>query len=76
MKIKALKSFCGTVTMSPADEPREVSDSIGESLIAAGYAVKVEDKPEPEPKPTPEPEPEPEPKHDGKPKKANKNAAE
>ena len=45
MKIKALKSFCGIVTMSPADEPREVSDKIAKNLIAAGYAEEVKDKP-------------------------------
>lgn len=81
MKIKALKSFCGTVTMSPSDEPREVADGLAEKLIAAGYAEKVEDKPAPDPKPEPEPptpdeEPDKTPKPDDKPKKANKNAAE
>ena len=84
MKIKALKSFCGTVTMSPADEPKEVADSLAENLIAAGYAEKVEDTHEPESTPAPEPEttlvpaPETTPAPDKKPseKKANKNAAE
>ena len=74
MKIKALKSFCGTVTMSPSDGPREVADGLAENLIAAGYAEKVEDKPAPAPAPAPEPTPAPAP--DDKPKKANKNAAE
>lgn len=44
MLIKALKSFCGTVTMCPKDAPREVSDSLAKRLIAAGYAEEV--KPE------------------------------
>lgn len=44
MKIKALKSFCGTVTMCPKDAPREVSDKLAKELIAAGYAEEV--KPE------------------------------
>lgn len=82
MKIKALKSFCGTVTMSPSDGPREVADGLAENLIAAGYAEKVEDKPAPAPEPAPAPapapapEPTPAPAPDDKPKKANKNAAE
>ena len=74
MKIKALKSFCSTVTMCPADEPKEVSDETAEKLIAAGYAVKVETEPEQTPEPIPESKPKEMPEE--KPKKASKNAAE
>lgn len=44
MKIKALKSFCGTVTMA-MNEVKEVDDKMAENLIAVNYAVAVpEDK--------------------------------
>ena len=69
MKIKALKSFCGTVTMSPSDTSREVPDNLAENLIAAGYAAKVEDNPEPNPDETSKPE------NKAPAKKENTNAA-
>lgn len=44
MKIKALKSFCGTVTMGIGEE-KEVSDAMAAGLIGAGYATAcVEDR--------------------------------
>ncbi len=44
MKIKALKSFCGTVTMGVGEE-KEVQDGTAYDLIAAGYATAcVEDR--------------------------------
>lgn len=42
MKIKALKSFCGTVTMA-MNEVKEVDDKLAENLIAVNYAVSVPD---------------------------------
>ena len=38
MKIKALKPFCGTVTMGVGEE-KEVRDSTARELIAAGLAT-------------------------------------
>lgn len=38
MKIKALKPFCGTVTMGVGEE-KEVRDSTARELIAAGHAT-------------------------------------
>ncbi len=44
MKIKALKSFCGTVTMGMGEE-KEVSAAMAAGLIGAGYATAcVEDR--------------------------------
>lgn len=44
MRIKALKSFCGTVTMGIGEE-KEISDNMAVGLIAAGYATAcVEDR--------------------------------
>ena len=40
MKIKALKSFCGTVTMT-MNEVKEVDDKLAQNLIAVNYAVAV-----------------------------------
>lgn len=40
LKIKALVSFAGKVTMAPG-EIREVPNEIAEDLIRAGYAEKV-----------------------------------
>lgn len=40
MKIKALKSFSGTVTMT-MNEIKEVDDKIAENLIAVKYAAAV-----------------------------------
>lgn len=43
MKIKALKSFCGTVTMGIGDV-RDVEEKMASELIGAGYAQSVEEK--------------------------------
>ncbi len=43
MKIKALKSFCGSVTMT-MNEVKDVDDKFAENLIAVGYAVAAENK--------------------------------
>ena len=40
MKIKALVSFAGVVTMG-VDEEREVSNEVAKDLINAGYAIEV-----------------------------------
>lgn len=45
MKIKALKSFCGTVTMS-IGEVKDVNDDMALNFIGAGYAQPVEEKAE------------------------------
>ena len=45
MKIKALKSFCGTVTMGIGDA-KDVEKSVALGLIGAGYAQPVEEKAE------------------------------
>lgn len=45
MKIKALKSFCGTVTMGIGDT-KDVDESVALGLIGAGYAQPVEEKAE------------------------------
>lgn len=45
MKIKALKSFCGTVTMGIGDI-KDVDESMALGLIGAGYAQPVEEKAE------------------------------
>lgn len=44
MKIKALLSFTGAVTMHPGEE-RTVSDKTGKDLVQAGLAIKL-DEPE------------------------------
>lgn len=43
MKIKALKSFCGTVTMGIGDV-KDVEEKMASELIGAGYAQSVEEK--------------------------------
>lgn len=59
MKIKALKSFCGTVTMGVGDI-KDVEKGMALGLIGAGYAQFAEEKPpsekveEPNEEPTPE----------------------
>ena len=40
MKIKALISFAGTISMRQ-NETRDVSDDVAKDLIRAGYAEKV-----------------------------------
>ena len=47
MKIKALKSFCGTVTMG-IGEVKDVDEKTALGLIGVGYAEPVEDKALPE----------------------------
>ncbi len=42
MRIKALKPFCGTVTMGVGEE-KEVPDSTARELITAGYATACVD---------------------------------
>jgi len=44
MRIKALKSFTGLVTMVTGEE-RNVRQEIADDLINAGYAVAVETQP-------------------------------
>lgn len=46
MKIKALLSFTGAVTMHPGEE-RTVSDKIGKDLVQAGLAIKLDEPEEP-----------------------------
>lgn len=43
MKVKALKSFCGTVTMGIGDV-KDVEEKMALGLIGAGYAQLVEEK--------------------------------
>lgn len=43
MKIKALKSFCGTVTMGIGDI-KDVEEKTALGLIGVGYAQSVEEK--------------------------------
>jgi hypothetical protein len=52
MKIKALLSFTGAVTMHPGEE-RTVSDKTGKDLVQAGLAIKLDEPEEPK---TDEPE--------------------
>lgn len=40
MRIKALTSFVGKISMIP-NEVREVADEIGRDLVRAGHAVEV-----------------------------------
>ncbi|MCM1055945.1 MAG: hypothetical protein NC394_10545 [Bacteroides sp.] len=47
MKIKALKSFCGTVTMG-IGEIKDVEDGVAFGLIGAGYAETAEEKADPD----------------------------
>lgn len=47
MKIKALKSFCGTVTMGIGDI-KDVEEKTALGLIGVGYAQPVEEKAPPE----------------------------
>lgn len=42
MKIKALKPFCGTVTMGVGEE-KDVPDNTARELIAAGHATACVD---------------------------------
>lgn len=62
MKVKALTSFTGVLSMT-ANEVREISDeAVLEDLVEAGFVIPVEKEPKPETT-TPEPEtttPEPE----------------
>ena len=46
MKIKALLSFTGAVTMHPGEE-RTVSDKIGKDLVQTGLAIKLDEPEEP-----------------------------
>lgn len=46
MKIKALLSFTGAVTMHPGEE-RTVSDKTGKDLVHAGLAIKLDEPEEP-----------------------------
>lgn len=46
MKIKALLSFTGAVTMHPGEE-RTVSDKTGKDLVQAGLAIKLDEPEEP-----------------------------
>lgn len=43
MKIKALKSFCGTVTMGVGDV-KDIEDGMASGLIGAGYAIACPDE--------------------------------
>lgn len=52
MKIKALLSFTGAVTMHPGEE-RTVSDKTGKDFVQAGLAIKLDEPEEPK---TDEPE--------------------
>lgn len=54
MKVKALTSFTGVLSMT-ANEVREISDeAVLEDLVEAGFVIPVEKEPEPETT-TPEP---------------------
>lgn len=55
MKVKALTSFTGVLSMT-ANEVREISDeAVLEDLVEAGFVIPVEKEPKPETT-TPEPE--------------------
>ncbi|RGG63427.1 hypothetical protein DWW96_10820 [Eubacterium sp. AF17-7] len=55
MKVKALTSFTGVLSMT-ANEVREISDeAVLKDLVEAGFVIPVEKEPEPETT-TPEPE--------------------
>ena len=54
MKIKALTSFAGKVSMIE-DEVREVADELGRDLIRAGHAVEIKIKKETPVKPVEKP---------------------
>ena len=41
MKVKAIKSFAGVVTMGTGEE-REVDSVVAKDLLRAGYVVEVE----------------------------------
>lgn len=59
MKIKALKSFCGTVTMGIGDI-KDVEEKMALGLIGAGYAQSTEEKAPPKKAEEPNEEPTPE----------------
>ena len=50
MKVKAIKSFVGVVSMSVGDIKDIQSDEVVNDLVKAGYVEAVEDKPEDKPK--------------------------
>lgn len=54
MKIKALTSFAGKVSMIE-DEVREVADELGRDLVRAGHAVEIKIKKETPVKPVEKP---------------------
>ena len=54
MKIKAIKSFAGKITMIP-DEERNVRDELAKDLIRAGYAEQIGSGTEPATEPPTEP---------------------
>lgn len=76
MKIKALLSLTGAVTMHPGEE-RTVSNETGQDLVQAGLAICL-DEPEPaeEPKEEVKEEPMEEPKAKQKPPKEKAAAKE
>lgn len=54
MKVKAIKSFVGVVSMSVGDIKDIQSDEVVNDLVKAGYVEAVDDKPKAKPKAKPE----------------------
>lgn len=54
LKVKAIKSFIGVVSMNVGDVRYIQSDEVAKDLVKAGYVVAVDEKPEAKPKAKPE----------------------
>ena len=54
LKVKAIKSFIGVVSMNVGDVRDIQSDEVAKDLVKAGYVVAVDEKPEAKPKAKPE----------------------
>lgn len=62
MKVKAIKSFVGVVSMNIGEEKDIQSNEVAIDLVKAGYVVAVEDKPKADTKPKAESKAEDKPK--------------
>ena len=51
MKVKAIKSFVGVVSMNIGEEKDIQSNEVATDLVKAGYVVAVENKPKADTKP-------------------------
>lgn len=51
MKVKAIKSFVGVVSMNIGEEKDIQSNEVATDLVKAGYVVSVENKPKADTKP-------------------------